>query len=574
MHNWSSTDYPEWYTEPALATVSKGYTLPDETPIQMYRRVAKAAAFHLGEPEMEEKFFEYMWCGWLCPASPVLSNAGTKRGMPISCFGLQVEDSIVGIYDASTELGVMTKNGGGVGMGLSFIRGRGSDIAGGMNGQSEGVVPWAKRYDTDIVSTSQGGVRRGAASVNLDVRHTDIEEFLRIRRPKGDINRQCLNLHHCVVIDDLWMQEMLSGDDHKRYLWTEILRTRLETGEPYVMFKDAVNRANPYNFKALGLDVTMTNICTEITLPTDELHAFICCLSSLNLARWEEWKDTDLVEVSIAFLNGILNEFIARAEGKRGLERAVRSAVKGRAIGLGVLGWHTLLQKDGSALDSLRASLLNRQIFSQIQRQSKEASQKLAKKYGEPEWCKGTGMFNTHLTAIAPTRSNATIAGGHSNGQDIIIANAFADKSAKGVFTTKNPNLERLLQSLGKDNYAVWSSIVEAAGSVQHLDFLTKEQKDIFKTAYEVDQRVIVRLAAERQQYIDQAQSLNLYFHPDVDPRYFHAVHKQAWESGVKTLYYCRSNSVLKADAGSRKHIEYPGMTPDTGEGDCTWCEG
>jgi ribonucleoside-diphosphate reductase alpha chain len=378
--------------EEALVTLSKGYLYQEETPKDMYTRVASSAAKHLGIPEMEAKFLDYMWKGWLCPASPVLSNTGLGRGLPISCFGLSVPDSIVGIYDSAKELGVMTKNGGGVGICLSNVRHRGALIRGGENGASEGVVPWAKIYDSAIIGTAQGGVRRGAASVNLDVEHLDIEEFLRIRRPHGDINRQCLNLHHCVVIGDEWMQSMLSGDKKKQALWIEILKARLETGEPYIMYKDHVNNANPEAYKQNGLEVEMTNICSEITLFTDALHSFICCLSSLNLAKWEEWKDTDLPEVATYFLNGILNEFIERASVMEGMERSVRSAIKGRAIGIGVLGFHTLLQSEMTAIDSLRATLLNRYIFSYINKGAVKASQELAKKFGEPEWWKGTDM--------------------------------------------------------------------------------------------------------------------------------------------------------------------------------------
>jgi ribonucleoside-diphosphate reductase alpha chain len=569
MDNWiAGKDYPEWMKKEALVTLSKGYTMKGESPRDMYTRVATSAAKYLEMPEMADRFFQYMWNGWLCPASPVLSNTGTERGLPISCFGLSVPDSIVGIYGSALELGVMTKSGGGVGICLSNVRGRGAPIRGGENGSSEGIVPWAKIYDSAIIGTSQGGVRRGAASVNLDVEHSDIEEFLRIRRPSGDANRQCLNLHHCVLVGDEWMQSMLDGDSHKRNIWIEILRARLETGEPYIMFKDTVNNANPQAYKQNNLNVEMTNICTEITLYTDALHSFICCLSSLNLAKWEEWKDTDVVEVSIYFLNGVLNEFIARAKNMEGMERAVRSAVKGRAIGLGVLGWHTLLQSEMTPMNSLRATLLNKFIFKNIKDKANKASKELAARFGEPEWCKGTGMYNSHLIALAPTRSNSLIAGGHSPSIEPMVANAFTDKTAKGVFTSRNPALEKLLETKGKNTYDVWRSIVGNQGSVQHLDFLTEDEKEVFLTAYEISQLALIKLAADRQPYIDQAQSLNLFFPADMDPKVFHQVHVEAWRGGVKTLYYCRSSSVLKADATSKTHADV------SGDADCKSCEG
>lgn len=561
-------DYPEWMTQEALVTLSKGYLYKEETPKDMYTRVATTAADDLGMPEMKEKFFDYMWKGWLCPASPVLSNTGLERGLPISCFGLSVPDSIVGIYDSAKELGVMTKNGGGVGICLSNVRQRGALIRGGENGASEGVVPWAKIYDSAIIGTAQGGVRRGAASVNLDVEHPDIHEFLRIRRPHGDINRQCLNLHHCVQIGDDWMRSMLSGDKKKQEIWIEILKTRMETGEPYIMYKDHVNNANPEAYKKNNLLVEMTNICSEITLFTDKLHSFICCLSSANLAKWEEWKDTDLPEVMVYFLNGILNGFIKKAGEMEGMERSVRSAIKGRAIGIGVLGFHTLLQAEMAPIDSLRATLLNKYIFKTIYEKAKKASQELATKFGEPEWCKDTGMYNSHLVALAPTRSNSLIAGGHSPSIECLISNAYTDKTAKGVFMYRNPALKKLLEERGKDTYEVWQSIVARQGSVQHLDFLSQDEKEVFLTAYEINQLALVKLAGDRQEYVDQAQSLNLFFAPNVDPKIFHRVHVEAWERGVKTLYYCRSESVLKADTASRTHAAVEGSA------DCSSCEG
>ncbi len=336
-------DYPEWMDEISLSTISKGYLLPGETPKKAYRRVSKAIAERVNRPDLEAKFFKYIWNGWLGLASPVLSNTGTDRGLPISCFGIDTPDSIRGIGLTNAELMKLTALGGGVGVSVSRIRPRGTEITG--NGKSEGVVPWCKIYDSSIIATNQGSVRRGAASVNLDINHPDIKEFLQIRRPKGDPNRQCLNLHQCVVVDDSFMRRLGERDSEAMSTWLEILKTRVETGEPYIMFKDNVNKANPLAYAMNNLDVTMTNICTEITLHTDEEHSFICCLSSINLAKYDEWKDTDLIEISIRFLDGVMQEFIDKSNGKDSLIRTHRHAKKGRALGLGVMGWHTFLQQ-------------------------------------------------------------------------------------------------------------------------------------------------------------------------------------------------------------------------------------
>ena len=359
-------DYPEWMNEISLSTISKGYLLPGENPRKAFKRVSDTVAARLDRSDLAAKFFKYMWKGWLNLASPVLSNTGTDKGLPISCFGIDTPDSIRGIGLTNAELMRLTSLGGGVGIGLSKIRGRGSKIGNGDLGQSEGVIPWAKIYDSTIIATNQGAVRRGAASVNLDINHPDIKEFLQIRRPKGDPNRQCLNLHQCVVVDDNFMQKIERRDAEAMEVWVEILKARVETGEPYIMFKDNVNNANPPAYIKNNLEVTMTNICSEITLHTDEEHSFICCLSSVNLTKWDEWKNTDLIETAIYFLDGVMEEFLIKTNGKESLIRAHRSAKKGRAIGLGVLGWHTLLQQKKIPFIGIAANSLTHQIFSQI----------------------------------------------------------------------------------------------------------------------------------------------------------------------------------------------------------------
>ena len=553
---------PTWMTEEGYSTISKGYLLEGETPRDMYRRVARAAAKNINEPALENEFFDITYeKNWLCPASPVLSNLGTNRGLPISCYGIDTPDSVDGIYKSVHEMAMLTKHGGGVGISLSRIRGRGELIKGGANGKSEGIVPWAKCYDTAIVSTSQGNVRRGAAAINLDVDHSDFEEFLQMRKPSGDVNRQCLNIHQSAVVSDDFMYRVEKGNVAARKKWIEILKTRLETGEPYIMFKDTINNANPLAYKQNNLEVSMTNICSEIALFTDELHSFICCLSSLNLVRFDEWKDSNLVGLTVKFLNGVLNEFIDRAQILPGFKRVIRSAVKGRALGVGVLGWHTLLQQKGLSFDSFEAMMLNAQVFKTIHEKAISASKELAVIHGEPEWCKGTGMYNTHLIAIAPTRSNSIISGDVSPGIEPIIANAYVDKTAKGVFIRKNKTLIAALEVHNKNTDEVWKQILVDNGSVQSLKFLTDQEKEVFKTAYEINQKAIIRQAGQRQKYVDQAQSMNLFFPADADPRWFHEVHMEAWKAGVKTMYYCRSSSVIKGDVASR------------GDDDCKACE-
>ena len=560
----SGVDYPEWMNEVSLATISNGYLLPDENPKKAYRRVADAVAKRLDRPDLANKFFKYMWKGWLNLASPVLSNTGTDKGLPISCFGIDTPDSIRGIGLTNAELMRLTSLGGGVGIGLGRVRGRGKKIANGDTGNSEGIVPWAKIYDSTIIATNQGSVRRGAASVNLDINHEDIKEFLRIRRPQGDPNRQCLNLHQCVSVDDKFMQRLEHRDPEAMELWVEILKSRVETGEPYLMFKDNVNNANPPAYVKNNLDVTMTNICSEIALHTDEEHSFVCCLSSLNLTRYDEWKDTDLVETAIYFLDGVLEEFLVKTNGKDSMIRAHRSAKKGRALGLGVLGWHSFLQSKGLPFNSIASTSWTNRIFAQIKTQAEAASRKLAEEYGEPIWCKGTGMRNTHLIAIAPTVSNSTISGGVSAGIEPIPANVYTFNSSKGTFIRKNPVLEKYLEDKGHNTEEVWQQLLKDRGSIANLpeDIMPFDDKEIFLTFAEINQLALVEQASVRQKYVDQAQSLNLAFDPGDSPKFINLVHQTAWKLGLKTLYYLRTDSVINGDIGSR-----------TSE-DCLSCDG
>ena len=561
-------DYPEWgHTDVYLNTISRGYCLPGETPKDAYWRVATTVANRLKKPEMADKFMKYIWKGWLNLASPVLSNTGTERGLPISCFGIDVADSINDIGQKNLELMLLAKHGGGVGIGHNQIRPAGTNITD--NGTSDGVVPFIKINDSTILATNQGAVRRGAASTNLSIDHGDFWEWLEIREPKGDINRQCLNTNQCVVIGDKFMRNVLEGDTESRKRFAAVQRKRRQTGQPYIMYRGNVNKQNPDAYKRNGLKVFMTNICSEIVLHTDENHSFVCCLSSLNLSKYDEWKNTNLIYDATWFLDGVLEEFIQKAKYRKGFENSVRTAEKGRAVGLGVLGWHTYLQQRGIAFEGLEAQYETRNIFSQIKVESERASRDLAEEYGEPLWCRDTGFRNTHLRAVAPTVSNSKLAGGISAGIEPVPANIWTDQSAKGTFIRKNQQLLGYLEKMGHDNKKVWDKIMADGGSVQGLKFLDDwcflkgmlikckdvpefdegvPFKDVFKTFKEINQLDLIRQGGIRQQYVDQAVSLNLAFPKEATPKWINQVHLEAWKQGIKTLYYMRTESVLRGD--------------------------
>ena len=547
-------DYPTWGNNDIYKqTITGGYLLPTETPREAYQRVAKTVAKRLYKPELSERFFEYIWNGWLCLASPVLSNTGTDRGLPISCFGIDVADSINDIGQKNLEMMMLAKHGGGVGIGVNMIRPAGAKITG--NGTSDGVVPFCKIYDSTILATNQGSVRRGAASVNINIEHKDFLDWLEIREPKGDVNRQSLNLHQCAVVGDKFMRRLEAGDSVSRNKWSRLLQKRKATGEPYILFKGNTNKANPPAYKDNALKVHMTNICSEIVLHTDESHSFVCCLSSLNLAKYEEWKNTNIIYDSIWFLDGVLEEFIQKAKYRKGFENSVRSAEKGRALGLGVLGWHTYLQEKGLPFEGLLSQFETRRIFSQIKIESERASMELAEIYGEPLWCKGTGMRHTHLRAIAPTVSNSKLSGNVSPGIEPWAANVFTDQSAKGTFIRKNPTLVKLLRKHKLNTNEIWDKILADGGSVQAIDELDSvvlandiPSKDVFKTFKEINQLELINQAGIRQQYIDQSVSLNLAFPSEAPPKWINKVHIDAWKKGVKTLYYMRTESVLRGD--------------------------
>mgnify|MGYP003322493627 FL=1 len=578
-------DFPSWAnTEIYVKTISKGYLLAGEKPKDAYWRVATRISQRLNKPQLATKFFDYIWKGWLNLATPVLSNTGTDRGLPISCFGIDVADSIYDIGSKNLELMLLAKHGGGVGIGINQIRPAGSNITG--NGTSDGVVPFAKIYDSTILATNQGSVRRGAASVNLNIDHDDFLDWLEIREPKGDVNRQSLNLHQCAIVGDKFMRKLEQGEPEARRKWGKLIQKRKATGEPYIMYKGNVNKANPEMYKKNGLKVHMTNICSEITLHTDENHSFVCCLSSVNLAKYNEWRDTDLVYTATWFLDGVLSEFIQKAKNMRGFENSVASAEKGRALGLGVLGWHTYLQQNGIPFEGMEAQFETRKIFSQLKIESESASRDMASEMGEPLWCRESGFRNTHLRAVAPTVSNSKLAGNVSAGIEPWAANVFTEQTSKGTFIRKNNELVKVLRKAGINNRETWDKIMVDGGSVQDIKELDKwcylegkmvlckeitngdrdkvyPVKDVFRTFKEINQMDLVKQAGVRQQYIDQGVSLNLAFPSIASPKWINQVTMEAWKQGIKTLYYMRTESVLRGDIATRA------VDPD-----CVACDG
>jgi ribonucleoside-diphosphate reductase alpha chain len=562
-----------WLTDEGFQTLSAGYLLEGETPLDMYRRVAHAAASQYEEPlrsQLEARFLKYIRNNWLCLATPVASNAGTERGLPISCYGQYMGDSVSDIFKTYHEAAMLTKNGGGVGTYVGKIRARGSLIKG--NGHSEGVVPWLRVHEQTFQSVGQGGVRRGATAVYLDAEHGDIDEFIDIRRPTGDISRRCLsnNFHHAVVYGDEFINRALDGDSHSRTIWEKGLRTRLETGEHYMMFRDNANRDLPEGYVKNGLKVSTSQLCNEIYLYNDEQHTFVCCLSSVNLARYDEWKnDKDFLKDCIYFLDAVMEEFIQKASRIEGFEKAVRFSIKSRALGLGVLGWHTLLQSKLIPFDSFEAMELNAQIFRKLDKETLAASKELGALKGVPKWCVDTR--NSHRIAVAPTVSNSLISGGVSQGIEPIIANYYAQKSAKGTFVRKNPALQKLLADKDMDDFDTWQQINKDGGSVAGIRGLSDLEREVFATAREVNQHAIIKQAAQRQRWIDQGQSVNLFFAAPASlnsddkkklGRYIHEVHMEAWRGGLKGLYYLRGESILKADNIYRS------------SGECKACEG
>lgn len=533
---------PDWMGPDSLEQFAKS-ALPGESPREAYERIAQG----------DVKLFEYLWNGWICPSTPVLANYKTERGLPISCFSSVADDSLDGIFETGYELARLTKNGGGTAVDLSRLRGRGEPIRG--YGQSNGVVAWAKLYDVIIDKVRQGNVRRGAVALYLDADHIDAEEFLRIRRPEGDPRSQCLDTHIAIKISDDFITRLKAGNVKARELWAAILKERIEMGEPYIFFSDNANRDVKFpDFPEYK--VSASNLCSEIMLHSDPDHTFVCCLSSLNLAKYDEWKDTDVVRVAVRFLDDVMEEFIAKASELPGFDKSLRFAMNSRALGLGVLGFHTLLQKKMFPVSSREAARLNLEIFKKLKSEAYAASAELAVERGTPEWCKSLGRRNTHLLAIAPTFSNSIVSGFVSEGVNPISSNAYLHRSSKKSFIKRNKELEALGILTDED----WRSVEQRKGSVQHLD-IPAEVKEVFKTAREINQMSLIELAGTRQLYIDQGQSVNLYCTYDVPKALFNQWHLAAHQLGLKSLYYVRSSAAISGDV-----VNYTST--------CTSCEG
>jgi len=529
-----------WKNEESEHVLNRGYLLKGETVEGAIDRISTAAAQRLYRPELKEAFREMIERGWMSLSSPIWANMGTERGLPISCFNVHVPDNIEGITHKLGEVIMQTKIGGGTSAYFGDLRARGSAVTD--NGKSSGAVSFMRLFDTAMDTISQGGVRRGAFAAYMDIDHDDIDEFLKIK----DIGHPIQNLFFGVCVPDYWMQEMIDGDMDKRAIWARVLQSRQEKGLPYIFFSDNVNRNKPQVYKDLNLRINASNLCSEIMLPSSEDESFICCLSSMNLELYDEWKNTDAVKLAIFFLDAVLQEFIVKTEGNFFLSAANRFAKRHRALGLGVLGWHSYLQKNMIPFEGMQAKQLTTQIFSNIRQKADKATQELAQIYGEPDLLKGYGRRNTTLLAIAPTTSSSAILGQTSPGIEPYASNYYKAGLSKGNFMRKNKYLKKLLAEKGIDNEDTWRTIMLNQGSVQHLTELTREEKDVFKTFKEISQLEIIQQAAIRQKFVDQSQSLNLNIPANLPVREVNKLIIEAWKLGIKTLYYQRSQSVSK----------------------------
>jgi ribonucleoside-diphosphate reductase alpha chain len=544
-------------------TLKDRYLLPGESYQDLFVRVASAYADDAGHAQ---RLYDYISKLWFMPATPVLSNGGTGRGLPISCYLNSVDDSLEGIVNTWNENVWLASRGGGIGTYWGSVRGIGEPV--GLNGKTSGIIPFVRVMDSLTLAISQGSLRRGSAACYLDISHPEIEEFLEIRKPSGDFNRKALNLHHGVLITDDFMEAVRAGDEwilrspkdgserakvDARALFQKLVETRLATGEPYIVFADHVNKAMPRHHQELGLKVSTSNLCSEITLPTGRDHlgndrTAVCCLSSLNLETWDEWNsDKQFIEDVMRFLDNVLSDYIDRAPDE--MARAKYSAERERSVGLGVMGYHSFLQARGIPFESAMAKSWNLKMFKHIRAKADEASMLLATERGPCPDAAERGVMERFSCkmAIAPTASISIICGGTSACIEPIPANIYTHKTLSGSFSIRNPYLEKLLSEKSKNSDAVWNSILEKGGSVQHLDFLSQEEKDCYKTSFEIDQRWLLELAADRTPYIDQSASLNLFIPADVEKWDLLMLHFRAWELGIKSLYYLRSKSVQRA---------------------------
>jgi len=524
-----------WLNDDSRTFLSRGYIDGDKTAEERIRDIAEAAADILNDYAFADKFCTYMARGYYSLSSPVWSNFGTQKGLPISCNGVYVEDRMESILGKTAEVGMQTKMGAGTSAYLGSLRSRGAAINTG--GTADGPVHFANLLETTVDIIAQGNVRRGSCAVYLDIESPDILEFLDTREEGSTIQ----NLSLGVTIGDEWMQSMIDGDADKRTIWARVLRKRRESGYPYLFFKDTVNNNKPQVLKDKERTIWASNLCSEIALPSAQDESFVCNLASMNLLTYDEWKLTDAVETMITFLDAVMTEYIRKTRGIQFMESSHNFAVRWRALGLGQLGWHSYLQSKGIAFESFDAMLLNTQISKEIKERSVKASQELAEKYGEPEGMKGYGLRNLTVAAIAPTTSSSFILGQVSPSIEPLASNYFTKDLAKGKFTYRNPYLKDVLVKYEQDNEEVWVSILKRGGSVQHLDFLTEDEKNVFKTFSEISPLIIVQQAAARQKHIDQAQSLNILIHPDVSAKDVNALLIEGWKLGVKTFYYQRS---------------------------------
>jgi len=536
-----------WLTDHSRKFLEAGYLVPGVSPEQRIREIAERAEDILGIEGYANKFYHYMSEGFFSLASPVWSNFGKERGLPISCFGSNVSDDMGNILYTQSEVGMMSKLGGGTSGFFGNIRHRGAPVKN--NGKASGAVHIMQLFETMVDVVSQGSVRRGRFSPYLPVEHNDIDEFLDI----GTEGNPIQELTHGVTVSDAWMEEMIAGDAKKRAIWAKVIQRRGEIGYPYIFFNDKANKGAPEVYKEKDLKILASNLCTEIMLPSNEKWSFVCVLSSLNVLHYDKWKDTDAVETMVYFLDAVITEFLDKLDVYRDsddredrqtflfMERAYNFAKENRALGLGVLGWHSLLQSKKLAFNSQGSYDLNTEIFKFIKEKSYKASEELAVRFGEPEVMKGYGRRNATLNAIAPTTSSAFILGQVSQGIEPIWSNIYVKDIAKIKTTIKNPFLMELLEEKGKNTTDVWHSIRNQDGSVQHLDFLTDEEKEVFKTYSEIDQMDIVYQAGNRQEYVDQGQSLNIIVHPDMPIKDINKLYITAWKMGLKSLYYQHS---------------------------------
>jgi ribonucleoside-diphosphate reductase alpha chain len=561
----------DWINDQSITFLQRGYLSEGEEPLERVRAIADNAEKILGIAGFSDKFYDYMSKGWYSLSSPVWANFGKVRGLPVSCFGSNISDNIESILFTQAEVGEMSKMGGGTSGYFGNIRHRGAPVTD--NGHAPGSVHFMKLFESVVDNISQGSTRRGRFSPYLPIEHPDIMEFLEI----GTEGFPIQDLTHAVTVTDEFMEAMIAGDTEKRAAWAKVIQRRGEIGYPYIMFHDTMNKNTVDVYKEKGAKIYNSNLCSEIALHNSDDESFVCVLSSMNLLHYDEWKDTDAVETLTYFLDAVNEEFVTKIdslrhngtrEGQRAfyyLEKAYNFAKRQRALGLGVLGWHSLLQSKGLPFDTRETARLNVEVFKLIQQKSYKASEELAKMFGEPEYLKGYGRRNVTLNAIAPTTSSAFILGQVSQSIEPIWSNCYVKDVAKLKVTIKNPILERLLEELGRNDKETWNSIKQNDGSVQHLDFLTDEQKEVFRTFAEINQASIINQAAIRQDYIDQSQSLNLMVSPDMPTKDINKLLIDAWKLGVKTLYY--QHSMNSAQAFARKKLGLNDLQ-------CVACEG